>query len=281
VTAARARTALRWTVLRWTIALVVLLVAATVALWPRGPAGVAPPLAGPTAPDLVTLRERAALAPCPGTRAAPNAASGTPAAPSAPNAASGAPAAPSAPNAAPGAPSAPNGAFGAAGTDDAAGTAAAGAAGAAGAATPAVTPGGVLAGVSVPCLGDGATVPLGAALAGRDTLLNVWSHTCEPCRDELPALQEYAARPDAVAVLGVQVDGSPQAGLALLTALGVHLPSVTDQDGTLRAALDAPQVLPLSYLVSPDGSVRMVNPPVVFRSADEVAAAVRRYRAGA
>ena len=268
MTAARARTALRWTVLRWTIALVVLLVAATVALWPRGPAGVAPPLAGPTAPDLVTLRERAALAPCPGTRAAPNAASGTPAAPSAPNAA-------------PGAPSAPNGAFGAAGTDDAAGTAAAGAAGAAGAATPAVTPGGVLAGVSVPCLGDGATVPLGAALAGRDTLLNVWSHTCEPCRDELPALQEYAARPDAVAVLGVQVDGSPQAGLALLTALGVHLPSVTDQDGTLRAALDAPQVLPLSYLVSPDGSVRMVNPPVVFRSADEVAAAVRRYRAGA
>jgi thiol-disulfide isomerase/thioredoxin len=138
---------------------------------------------------------------------------------------------------------------------------------------------GVLGGVSVPCLADGATVPLGPALAGRDTLLNLWSHTCEPCRDELPALQEYGARPDAVAVLGVQVDGTPQAGLALLTALGVHLPSVTDPDGTLRAALDAPPVLPLSYLVSADGSVRMVNPPVVFGSADEVAAVVQRYRA--
>jgi hypothetical protein len=80
-------------------------------------------------------------------------------------------------------------------------------------------------------------------------------------------------------VLGVQVDGTPQAGLALLTALGVHLPSVTDPDGTLRAALDAPPVLPLSYLVSADGSVRMVNPPVVFGSADEVAAVVQRYRA--
>jgi thiol-disulfide isomerase/thioredoxin len=167
----------------------------------------------PATPDLATLRERAALAPCP-------AVTGTPAA-------------------------------------------------------------GVLAGVSVPCLGDGGTVPLGAALTGTVTLLNVWSHTCQPCRDELPALQEYADRPGAVGVLGVQVDGPPQAGLAMLTALGLHLPSVTDPDGALRAALAAPQVLPLSYLVSADGSVRMVNPPVVFHSADEVAAAVRQYRAGA
>jgi thiol-disulfide isomerase/thioredoxin len=141
-------------------------------------------------------------------------------------------------------------------------------------------PGGVLAGIAVPCLGDGTTVALGAALAGRDTLLNVWSHTCGPCRDELPVLQEYAARPDAVPVLGVQVDGSPQAGLALLAALGVRLPSVTDPDGRLRAALSAPQVLPLSYLVAADGSVRMVNPPVVFRTADEVAEVVRQYRVG-
>jgi thiol-disulfide isomerase/thioredoxin len=201
---------------RWTLALAVLLLAASVALWPRDPAGsTGSPSAGTQpVPDLVTLRARAALADCP-------------------------------------APSP--------------GTA---------------EPGGVLAGISVPCLGDGATVPLGAALAGRDTLLNVWSHTCGPCRDELPVLQEYAARPDAVPVLGVQVDGSPQAGLALLAALGVRLPSVADPDGRLRAALSAPQVLPLSYLMAADGSVRMVNPPVVFRTADEVADVVRQYRAG-
>jgi thiol-disulfide isomerase/thioredoxin len=150
------------------------------------------------------------------------------------------------------------------------------------AAQPGVTAGrGVLAGVTVPCLGDGGTVVLGTALAGRNTLLTVWSHTCAPCRDELPALQDYAARPGAVPVLGVQVDGSPEAGLALLTVLDVHLPSVTDPDGTVRAALSAPAVLPLSYVVAADGSVRMVNPPVVFHSADEVNAVVTRYLAGA
>ena len=142
----------------------------------------------------------------------------------------------------------------------------------------AATAAGVLSGVEVTCLGTGETVPLGAALAGRETLLNVWSHTCEPCRDELPALQEYAARPDAVRVLGVQVEGSPQAGLAMLTALGIRLPSVSDPDGAVRAALSAPPVLPVSYLVTAGGAVWLVNPPVVFRSADQVADVVRQFQ---
>lgn len=134
-----------------------------------------------------------------------------------------------------------------------------------------------LSAVRVPCLADGSTVELAAALAGRPVLLNVWSHTCEPCREELPVLQRYASEPDAIEVLGVQVEGSAQAGLALLTALGVRLPSVTDPDGALRAALGAPQVLPLTYVVGRDGSVRMVNPPVVFRTPGEVGDTVRQY----
>jgi thiol-disulfide isomerase/thioredoxin len=138
-----------------------------------------------------------------------------------------------------------------------------------------------LAAVRVPCLRDGSPVELGSALAGRPVLLNMWSHTCEPCREELPVLQRYASEPDAVEVLGVQVEGSPQAGLAMLTALGVRLPSVTDPEGVLRAALGAPQVLPLTYLVGRDGTVQMVNPPVVFRSPDEVGDTVRQYLAEA
>lgn len=141
------------------------------------------------------------------------------------------------------------------------------------------SPASPLAGVRVPCLGNGEPIDLGSALAGRPVLLNVWSHTCEPCREELPVLQRYASEPGAVEVLGVQVDGSPHAGLALLAMLGVRLPSVSDPDETLRAALAAPPVLPLSYVVGRDGGVRMVNPPVVFRSPNEVADTVRHYLA--
>jgi thiol-disulfide isomerase/thioredoxin len=131
-------------------------------------------------------------------------------------------------------------------------------------------PAGPLAGVTAPCLGAPGTVDLG--------VLNVWASWCQPCRAELPALAAYAARPDAVPVLGVDVRDDPRSALALLDELNVTLPSVTDPDDALRAALSLPPALPVSYVVRADGSVVRVDPPVPFASADDVAAAVARLR---
>ncbi|MGH3933720.1 MAG: TlpA family protein disulfide reductase [Pseudonocardiaceae bacterium] len=136
---------------------------------------------------------------------------------------------------------------------------------------------GPLAGVKLPCLGQPGTVDLGVALAGRPALLNLWGPLCQPCAQELPALAAYAAEPDAVPVLGVEVQRLPEGALDMLAALNVHYPSVSDPEGRLRAALGAPAVLPLSFVVSADGRVSQVNPPEVLRSPEQVRTVVRRY----
>ena len=64
------------------------------------------------------------------------------------------------------------------------------------------------------CLGDGTSMDLGAALAGRTWLINVWASWCEVCRKELPVLDAYARSPGAVQVLGVQILSDPADGWA-------------------------------------------------------------------
>ncbi|MEU6128622.1 TlpA disulfide reductase family protein [Saccharopolyspora sp. NPDC047091] len=147
---------------------------------------------------------------------------------------------------------------------------------------PAPRPGGPaeLAGVTGTCLADGRPIDVGAALAGRPALVNVWATWCAPCRTELPALQRYADRPGSIPVLGVQVQSDEAGGLELLRSLGVRFPAVHDPDGALRGALRVPNVLPASFVITESGEVRRIDPPEVFRSADAVDAAVRRTLGG-
>ena len=128
----------------------------------------------------------------------------------------------------------------------------------------------LLRGVRADCLSDGTSIDFGAMLTGRTSLINVWASWCEVCRKELPVLDTYARSPGAVQVLGVQILSDPAESLDMLTSLGVHLPSINDTDGTVTRALHAPAYLPVSYVVTSQGTIRQVIPPTPFSSVDQI-----------
>ncbi|MBW0269578.1 thioredoxin, partial [Nocardia sp. MH4] len=119
---------------------------------------------------------------------------------------------------------------------------------------------GPLAGISLHCLADGAPVDLAAALGGKPALLNLWAYWCGPCAVELPHLQEFAQRAGSqLTVLTVHSDPDEVKALSRLDGLGVTLPGVEDPRASVRTAVGAPAVLPVSVLVRADGTIASVE----------------------
>ena len=89
--------------------------------------------------------------------------------------------------------------------------------------------------VTLPCLGGGPDVEL-SSLRGP-AVINLWQARCEPCRLEMPALEEFHQHHgDQVAVIGVDFnDVQPGAALALAEETGVTYPSIADPGGDLMA----------------------------------------------
>lgn len=130
-----------------------------------------------------------------------------------------------------------------------------------------------LQGLTATCLADGTPFNVQQAFAGP-VLVNVWATWCAPCQDELPVLSKYAAGPGAIPVVELAVDSDQSTAIAMLTDLGVNLPSLLDRDGSVRRALKVPATLPASYVVDAQGNVRFVGEPRVFKSVSDVARAV-------
>lgn len=131
-----------------------------------------------------------------------------------------------------------------------------------------------LRGVVLRCLGAVAEFDLSEALSGEPTLINLWASWCAPCRAEIPVLDAYARQQDAVRVVGINVEDSPDAARTLFAELAATYPSFVDETARTQIALQAPSVLPLTYFVLADGSVQRITAPTVFSQPDEVRNAV-------
>lgn len=123
------------------------------------------------------------------------------------------------------------------------------------------------AALDLPCLGGDV-----AGEAKEITVVNVWAWWCQPCRAELPAVEEFARTHPEYTVVGVHADQNAGNGAALLEEVGVDLPSYQDDSGAFAAEQGLPPVVPVTVVLR--GGEQVAVFAKEFTSAEELAAAV-------
>lgn len=105
---------------------------------------------------------------------------------------------------------------------------------------------------------DGNTVSL-QDYKGKVILLNFWASWCEPCRNEMPAVQEsYNKYKDqGFVVLGVNIAENQVTAKGFANRLGVTFPVLLDSD---RKVTQQYKVIPIptSFLIDRNGKVQAV-----------------------
>lgn len=94
---------------------------------------------------------------------------------------------------------------------------------------------------------------------GKVVVLNSWASWCAPCRDEVPAFVDLAGSvdPEAVAVVGLNVEDDPGAAGSFVEEFSMTYPSIVDASGGLLKTIPGvpPAALPSTVVIDADGLI--------------------------
>ena len=92
---------------------------------------------------------------------------------------------------------------------------------------------------------------------GKVVLVNFWATWCEPCREEMPSMQRLraslAGRP--FEVLAINLAESESKVRRFLEQMPLRFPVLLDRDSGVAKAWRA-RILPVSFVIGPDGQIR-------------------------
>jgi len=92
---------------------------------------------------------------------------------------------------------------------------------------------------------------------GRAVLLNFWASWCEPCRAEMPTLQQVADLygPEKLLVLAINFKEKPSRALQFAQSTGVSVPVLLDTEGRVARQWGV-KVFPTTLLIDRRGRPR-------------------------
>jgi thiol-disulfide isomerase/thioredoxin len=121
---------------------------------------------------------------------------------------------------------------------------------------------------------DGTSTSIGAASKDRPLLVSLWAVWCQPCKRELPVLQDISRQRQDLAILTVNIGDDPEKIESFLSDNGLSISVAIDNSGALLEALDAATV-PVTVLFDTNGKVLWSHLGAV--SADQVNQALYIY----
>jgi len=92
---------------------------------------------------------------------------------------------------------------------------------------------------------------------GKVVLVNFWATWCEPCREEMPSMNRLRAALAGLPfeVLAVNLAESESRIRRFLEQVPLEFPVLMDRDSAAAKGWQA-RVLPISFLIGPDGRIR-------------------------
>jgi cytochrome c biogenesis protein CcmG, thiol:disulfide interchange protein DsbE len=116
---------------------------------------------------------------------------------------------------------------------------------------------------------DGSRFDL-SALRGKVVIVNFWATWCPPCREEMPVLDAFYSRVHSrgVELIGISLDHKRDRKDVLKAAESVHYPVAVLADADANG-FGTPAVLPVTYVVDPEGVVRAVMTPASAKLSED------------
>src|SRR5690348_8480892 len=107
--------------------------------------------------------------------------------------------------------------------------------------------------IRVACFDGGA--PASLAAVGKPAIVNLWAAWCEPCRTELPAIQQFAGRAgDRVKVIGVATADRHDSAKSFIDDEKLTITMLEDPDRRLLTAVKR-TALPATLFIKADGTL--------------------------
>ncbi|MGM8214009.1 thiol-disulfide oxidoreductase ResA [Bacillaceae bacterium W0354] len=116
-------------------------------------------------------------------------------------------------------------------------------------------------------LDNGETIQL-HDLKGKGVMINFWATYCEPCKKEMPFMDELYKKykDDGFEIIAVSVDKNELVIRNFFERLGLSFPIVHDKKGVVMEAYNIVP-LPTSYFINPDGTIdNVVKGPLTLKN---------------